>query len=512
MSLVLPPESRSLWDHEPHPSYDPLTERREADVVVVGAGLAGLTTAALLARSGATVLVLEGARIGAGTTGRTTAKISALQGTKYRTLEQAHNADVAGAYAAAQVAGLDLISARVAERSVDCRFERRPAATYTTAADQVATIEEEAAAATRAGLKATIDSTLDLPFAIAAAVTLPDQAQFDPTPYLYDLAAEVAGRPGCAIHEMTRVTKVGGDGKVVTDRCQVTAGTVVVTTLLPIADRGGFFARAEPKRSYSLAVRVDGPLPQTMVISTDEPTRSLRSAWLDDEQVVVLGGGGHVVGREQPTLPEYEKLAASAEDWFPGGSVVRRWSAHDYIPVDHLPMVGPLVPGRDRVLVATGFAKWGMTNATAAAMALADRVDGGDAHGSAAWRSLFDPARASLEGAKTFAQLNAGVAGRLLHDWVAPPPAQTENDLAVPSTRRQGLTPVGETHGEGEGRCAVSRVCTHLGGIVTWNDAETSWDCPLHGSRFGRCGAVLEGPAVKDLSEMPLSDGPTDGT
>jgi glycine/D-amino acid oxidase-like deaminating enzyme len=507
MPLVLPPESRSLWDHEPRPSYDPLTERREADVVVVGAGIAGLTTAVLLARTGATVVVLEGAHIGAGTTGRTTAKISTLQGTKYRTLEQAHDADVARSYATAQIAGLDWIATRVEERSVDCRFERRPAATYTTSVAETATIEEEAAAATRAGLAATTGTDLGLPFAVRAAVTVADQAQFDPTPYLWDLAAEVAALPGCAVHELTRVTKVGGDGTVTTERARVTAGTVVITTLLPIADRGVFFARAEPKRSYSLAVQVGGPLPQTMAISTDEPTRSLRSAWLEDEEVVVIGGGGHVVGRKQPTLPEYEALAASAAEWYGEAKVVRRWSAHDYVPVDHLPMVGPLVPKHDRVLVATGFEKWGMTNATAAAMALADRVAGGDGHGSAPWRATFDPARVSLEGAKTFAQLNAGVAARLVTDWVAPPPAVTESAVATPTTRRQGLTPVGESHGEGEGRCAVSRVCTHLGGIVQWNDAETSWDCPLHGSRFGRCGAVLEGPAVRDLTEMPISDG-----
>jgi Rieske Fe-S protein len=340
---------------------------------------------------------------------------------------------------------------------------------------------------------------------VKAAVSLADQAQFDPTPYLHDLAAELVERPGCAVHEMTRVTKVGGDGMVTTERCQITAGTVVITTLLPIADRGGFFSRAEPKRSYSLAVKVDGLLPTSMVISAEQPTRSMRSAWLDDEPVLVLGGGGHVVGRQQPTMPEYEALAASAAEWYPGSSVVRRWSAHDYVPVDHLPMVGPLVPKRDHVLVATGFEKWGMTNATAAAMALADRVAGGNSHGSERWRKVFDPGRVSLEAAKTFAQLNAGVAGRLLRDWVAPPPAETGTSVATPTTRRQGLTPVGESHGEGEGRCAVSRVCTHLGGIVQWNDAETSWDCPLHGSRFGRCGAVLEGPAVRDLAEMPVT-------
>jgi glycine/D-amino acid oxidase-like deaminating enzyme len=366
-------------------------------------------------------------------------------------------------------------------------------------------IEEEASAAVRAGLKATVEASLDLPFDVAAAATVADQAQFDPMPYLLDLAAELDAMPGCAVHELSRVTKVGGDGHVVTERCDVKAERVVLATLLPIADRGAFFARAEPRCSYSLALRVDGPLPQTMALSTDQPVRSLRSGWLDDEEVMVLGGGGHIVGRHQPTLSEYDDLAASAAAWFPGCSVARRWSAHDYVSIDHLPMVGPLLPRHDRVLVATGFGKWGMTNATAAAMALADRLAGGDANGSPRWRTAFDPARVSAEGAKTFLEVNAGVAGRLVKDWISPPaPTST---AAAPVTRRAGVIPVGETHGEGEGRCAVSRVCTHLGGIVAWNDAEASWDCPLHGSRFGRCGAVLEGPAVAPLKELPPADG-----
>lgn len=507
-SSSLPPESRSLWDHEPRPSYDPLVTSRDADVVVVGGGLAGLTTAAVLARGGASVVVLEGGRLGGGTSGNTTAKISALQGTKYRTIERSQGAEAAATYAAAQVAALGWITERVGSRDVDCRFERRPAAIYTSAADQVSMVEEEAAAAVRAGLPATTELPTDLPAEVRAAVVLADQAQFDPMPYMLDLAAEVAGTPGCAVHEMSRATKVGVDGAVTTERASVRGGRVVVATLLPIADRGFFFARAEPKRSYTIAVRVDGPVPRTMAISTEEPTRSLRSAWLDDEEVVVLGGGGHVVGRQSPTMPEYESLAETAAAWFPGSSIARRWSAHDYVPVDDLPMVGPLLPRADKVLVATGFSKWGMTNATAAALALADRIEGGDSHRSAPWRELFDPGRVSLTGAKSFVQVNAGVAGRLARDWVSPP--KPTSTLAPPTYRRKGLTPVAETHGEGEGRCAVSRVCTHLGGIVQWNDAESSWDCPLHGSRFGRCGAVLEAPAVSPLSEVPTQGAPQD--
>jgi hypothetical protein len=250
-----------------------------------------------------------------------------------------------------------------------------------------------------------------------------------------------------------------------------------VATLLPIVDRGLFFARAEPKASYTLAVDVDGELPRGMYLSASSPTRSLRTAWDGDREVLVVGGGGHTVGREAPTTPQYEELLAWAQQHFAVQDVTARWMAHDYVPADQLPWAGPASPMTPSVLVAGGFQKWGMTNGTAAAAVLADRILGRPDGPSSPWARVFDVVRPSLHGAKQAAQLNAGVAAEMAKAWVRPP--------SDAGGRRRRV------------------VCTHLGGVCRPNDAEGTWDCPLHGSRFEPDGTILSGPATRDLPRPP---------
>ncbi len=513
MPVDLPASSRSPW-FEPRPAEHPaLTGDERADAVVVGAGIAGLTTAALLTRAGMAVSVLEGSVIGRGTTGHTTAKITALQGVHLQQVEKAHGADAARRYTVAQLAALDFIAAEVEAQRIDCRFERRRAVTYTTDPGRAATVAAEGDAARRAGLAAVDTTDLDLPFPVAAGVVLPDQAQFDPLPYLRALAAEVAAAPGSHVHEQSRVTSVlsGGRRGVRTAAGRVEADHVIVATLLPITDQGGFFARCEPKRSYALTVSVDGALPDGMFLGADERTRTLRPVPRPDggDPLLLVGGGGHVVGRKTPTMDEYVELLDWARTHFRVAAVHHRWSAHDLSPVDELPYVGPVWSPLGGPLVATGFAKWGMTNGTAAALALADRVLERP-HGPAEeWAGLFDPARLSLQGAKTAVKLNAGVAGRMALDWARPGAASgVDGDPSTGGSRsgREGARPVGETVVDGR-PCRLSLVCTHLGGVVQWNDAERSWDCPLHGSRFSADGSVQDGPAIRPLKR--LDDGGT---
>ncbi len=487
----------SLWTQRDHPTYAPLVGDLETDVVVVGAGLAGLTTAALLARAGREVTVLEARSVGEGTSGRTTAKATALQGLRYRTIARHHGAEGARRYATAQVDALAWMDHQVRTSGIECAWERRPAVSYATTDEGLAEIQDEVAAATAAGLPVTFRRELELPYPITGAVELDDQVQFDPGPYLDALAAEVHGHPGGRVHEGSRVTAVRGRRRyeVVTEGGIVTADHVVVATLLPIVDRGLFFARAEPKSSYLVALRVGGPLPEGMYLSVDSPTRSLRTARDDEGELLLVGGEGHHTGERSPTSEAYRALEDWATERFPVQDVVSRWSAHDYVPADHLPWVGPSSPLTPGVLVATGFEKWGMTMGTAAAIALADSITGATEGPSAPWASLFDPGRHSGRGLLTAAKLNAQVAGRLASGWARPeaPPAPDGSGRRY----RSGLVPAGEAE-PGEGP-AVSTVCTHLGGVCAWNDGDRTWDCPLHGSRFEGDGTVVAGPATTPL-------------
>jgi glycine/D-amino acid oxidase-like deaminating enzyme len=495
----LPTTSSPLWAIEP-PSYPPLDGDREADVIVIGAGIAGLTAAVELVRAGKDVVVLEARSVGAGTSGRTTAKASALQGCRYRVLAELHGPEVARRYARSQIDGLAWMAERAAPVEA-AQFRRRAAVTYATTADGRSTIEEEVAAAAAAGQPVERDDA-DLPFPITAAIRLADQAQLDPGPYLAALAAEIDRAPNGVVHEGTRATGVRGHRTlhVPTDRGMVRARHVVVATLLPIIDRGLFFARAEPKSSYLVALRVDGPIPQDMCLSTDEPTRSLRTAVHLGDEVLLVGGAGHHTGRGKPTTPRYQELVDWAADHFPVTDVLARWSAHDYVPVDHLPWVGSASIASPNAFVATGFEKWGMTMGTAAGIALAERIAGRD-DVSGDWAGIFDPKRVAPRGLASAVRLNAQVAGRLASDWARPdaPPAPDGTGRRA----RAGVAPVGEPDADGP---RVSVVCTHLGGVCEWNDGDRTWDCPLHGSRFEADGTVLAGPATRPLHRLRRTD------
>ena len=486
-------------------SYPSLTGDIEVDVAVVGAGITGLSAAALLRQDGRRVAVVEAGRVASGVTGYTTAKVTALHGLIYDDLLSAFGEEGALQYADANLAAIAQVAAFADRYGIDCDLESRSAITYTTDPAMVDKVRAEVAAASRIGLRASFTTDTDLPYPVEAAIRLDDQAQFHPRRYCIGLAAALAGE-GVAVYERTRATSVDEDDdrcRVTTESGVVTAAQVLLATHLPFHDTGAFFARAHPVRSYALSARLEGPVPQGMYLSVDSPSRSVRPAWMNGEEVVVLGGESHKVGQDPDTRQRYADLEEWARQYFPVRSVDYRWSAQDFVSVDHVPFVGPVSPGSERVFVATGFKKWGMTNGTAAGIMLADRVAGREN----AWASLFDTNRVNpRQSIKELVKENANVAKRFVKDRLTTETSRSVDDLApgeaevlVVSGERVAVyrDEAGAVH-------AVSPVCTHMGCTVTWNTAETTWDCPCHGSRFGSDGAVIQGPAVKDLEPRPI--------
>jgi len=494
------------------------------DVAVVGAGLTGLATAVLLARAGTSVVVLEARYIGAGTTGHSTAKVSLLQGTRLSAIRERHGDDLLGQYVAGNRVGQEWLLTECVRHEV--AVQHRAAVTYAAGPQQLPATEKEHAAARAAGLPVEWRTAPALPFPAVAGTWLADQAQVDPVDVLAMLARE-AEAAGAVIRTRARVTDAHGkDGRVVTGRGSVTAGRVVLATGTPFADRGGFFARLEPQRSYSLALQVDEPTGLQMSITAGSPTRSVRSAPAPEGELVLVGGASHVVGRAESPRARVENLLTWAQRWFPAARPVARWSAQDYHPVDELPYVGPLLPRDSRVLVATGFSKWGMTNAVAAAHLITGHLTGELPEWDDAYRSW---SRHEMSGITEAVRLNAAVAAQMAGGYAramaTPEPTGTEETAApeegtrteepsedgpeappVPAPAegsgcvvRRGLHPVAVSTVDGVTR-TVSAVCPHLGGVLRWNDEEYSWDCPLHGSRFAADGELLEGPATKGLA------------
>ena len=502
---ALPGEPASIWlDTSRETDYPRLDGDVSVDVAVIGGGIAGLTTAATLAESGSDVALVEADRIVRGVTARTTAKITSQHGLVYSNLIETMGEEDARRYAEANQAAIDAIATRVREEGIDCDFERLPAYAYADAPGEEEAIREEVRAARRLDLPASYVESPPLPFETSGAIRFDDQAHFHPRAYLLSLAETIVAHGG-RVFEETRATDVT-DG----DPCEVTVGegrhrvradAVVVATHFPVVDRALYFARQYPKRSYVLAARLDGPQPDGMFYAPGDSYRSIHPHTVDGEAWLLVGGENHKTGQGGSTAERYHRLAQYVRSRFPVETIEYRWSTQDYVSVDRVPYVGRLGPGAEDVYVATGFGGWGMTGGTAAGLILSDLVRGRENP----WADAFDPTRVNVRAsARDFLETNADVAGRFASNWLAR--LRSENGVAFAPGEagivRTDEGPVavyrdrsGEVH-------ALSAVCSHMGCIVEWNDAERSWDCPCHGARYDYTGEVLVGPPDEGLTPV----------
>lgn len=357
---------------------------------------------------------------------------------------------------------------------------------------------------------------IGLPYPTFGALRLQNQAQFNPIDVLDSLARELRSLGGIVV-EGVRVTDVDtGDPTVVsTPGGAVTADNVLLATGIPILDRGLCFTKLAPERSYVAAFRVPGAgnsIPAGMYLSADSPTRSLRTATVGGEELLLVGGNGHPVGREPSTIKDVDDLDAWTRKHFPGAQRTHRWSAQDYQSANMVPFVGWLPRGGGKIFVATGYNKWGMTNAVAAALSLS--ADILDTDTDLPWAKVLHHRITGPADLATGTKFSAGVAAHLVKGWVGAEisgpnlgPESDHPDEGDGVVGHHAGRPVAVSTVDGI-TCKLSAVCPHLGGVLAWNDAERSWDCPLHGSRFRADGALLEGPATTDLKEVD-PDSPT---
>jgi glycine/D-amino acid oxidase-like deaminating enzyme/nitrite reductase/ring-hydroxylating ferredoxin subunit len=516
-------QSTSIWMCTATPTAPVLREDVEADVCVIGAGIAGLTTALLLGREGRSVVVLDQGRIGGGQTERTTAHLSNALDDRYVEIERLHGVEGSRLAAQSHTAAIDRIESIVADEGIDCDFQRLDGYLLFDESQPEDELARELDAAHRAGLadvqhmaRATFGQIHSGP-----CLRFPRQAQFHPLRYLTGVANAVL-RGGGRIFTDSHVDSISGreedspstrerfPAKVVTsDGWVVRAGAVVVATNTPVNDLLAVHTKQAACRSYVIAARVrPGTVPKALFWDTMDPYHYVRLATIAADsttgspgyEMIVVGGEDHKTGQSDDAELRYDRLEAWARERFATmGVVEERWSGQVMETVDGLAFLGRNPLDVDNVYIATGDSGMGMTHGTIAGMLITDLILGRENP----WATLYDPSRVTVGAAVRFAQEAANTAWQYT-GWLTP------GDVAAPgylqpgegAVLRDGLTKIAAYRDDHSMIHRMSAVCPHLGGIVTWNSSEHTWDCPCHGSRFDRYGAVLCGPAIGGLAPL----------
>ncbi|MFN2447644.1 MAG: FAD-dependent oxidoreductase [Vicinamibacterales bacterium] len=494
----------SLWMAtgalEPAPH---LAGNAHADVCVVGAGIAGLTTAYLLAKSGKNVIVIDDGVTGGGETGRTTAHLATALDDRYYELERLHGTENTRAAAHSHAAAIDQIERIVRDERIDCDFARVDGYLFVPPGDDLAQLDRELDATRRAGLT-DVERVARAPltsFDTGPALHFPRQGQFHVLRYVRGLA-EALERAGSRVYNNTRATKIEGGrtARVATAAGAITAEAVVVATNTPVNDLVAIHTKQAAYRTFVVAVRVArGSVPQILLWDTPDPYHYVRLQSGPDFDVLMVGGEDHKTGQED----DGERRFARLEEWtrrhFPqAGRVEYRWSGQVIEPVDGLALIGRNPLDRDNVYVATGDSGNGMTHGTIAGILLTDLIAGRENP----WASLYDPSRKTLGSLKEFAHENLNVAAQYA-DLVTPGEVDAVGRIAPGDGAiiRRGLSKVAVYRDEEGNIHERSAICPHLGCVVQWNSTEKTWDCPCHGSRFGIDGHVANGPAIGELQE-----------
>jgi glycine/D-amino acid oxidase-like deaminating enzyme/nitrite reductase/ring-hydroxylating ferredoxin subunit len=503
------------------PEQSPLAENISADVVIVGAGISGMTTGYLLAREGKSVVILDDGPIGGGMTQRTTAHLVNALDDRYYELERLHGERGARLAAGSHTAAIDRIEAIVKEEKIDCEFERLDGYLFVPPNDSKQQLEDELKAAHRAGLT-DIEAIARAPIAdfdTGRCLRFPRQAQFHPLKYLNGLAGAIK-RDGGRIYTGTHATKIEGghQARVETESGHVvTAGAVVVATNTPVNDRVAIHTKQAAYITYVIGARVPrGAVERALYWDTPDPYHYVRiesagggdkghegNEGEADHDILIVGGEDHKTGQADDANSRYARLESWTRQRWPMVEAIEfRWSGQVMEPVDGLAFIGRNPLDEENVFIVTGDSGNGMTHGTIAGILLTDLIQGRRNE----WEEIYDPSRKTLKALPEFARENLNVAAQYA-DLVTPGDIDSTDEIKPDDGAiiRRGLSKVAAYRDEAGTLHERWAVCPHLGCIVDWNSKEKTWDCPCHGSRFDAHGKVFQGPANGDLATVDES-------
>lgn len=477
---------KSLWSEScKFRKREALNKDIKTDVLVIGAGIAGILTAYMLKQKGREVVVIDAAEIASGNTKNTTAKITSQHDLIYSKLITEFGEEKARQYAKANELAIKKYKEVIEDRRIECDFEEKPAYVYSL--NEVEVLKEEAEAAKKLGIDAEFVQKANLPFKIKGALKFNNQAQFNPLKFLKDISNELV------IYENTRALEIK-ENLVVTSGGNITAKNIVVATHYPIMNAPGYyFMKMHQERSYVLALentnKIDG-----MYIDLNKEGYSFRTY----NNLLLLGGISHRTG-ENEEGGSYDELRKVAKRLYPKAKEKYHWSAQDCMTIDGIPYIGRYSSETPNIYVATGFNKWGMTSSMVSAMIISDMI----LEKENDFSEIFSPRRFDLS-----LSIN-----NIANDLIETAKNFIAQKVYIPSSEiehiKNGHGGIIEYNGEKVGvyknkegkEFFVSTKCTHLGCQLSWNADELTWDCPCHGSRFDYKGRLIGSPATKDLVE-----------
>ncbi|HFK8301495.1 FAD-dependent oxidoreductase [Clostridium perfringens] len=457
----------------------------KTDVLVIGAGIAGVLTAYMLKQKGRDVVLIDAAEIASGNTKNTTAKITSQHDLIYSKLIAEFGEEKARQYAKANELAIKKYKEIIEDKRIECDFEEKPAYVYSL--NEVDVLKEEVEAAKNLGIDAEFVQEANLPFKINGAVKFNNQAQFNPLKFLKGISNELV------IYENTRALEIK-ENLVVTSGGNITANNIVVATHYPIMNAPGYyFMKMHQERSYVLALEntseIDG-----MYIDLNKEGYSFRTY----NNLLLLGGISHRTG-ENEEGGSYDELRKVAKRLYPKAKEKYYWSAQDCMTIDGIPYIGRYSSETPNIYVATGFNKWGMTSSMVSAMIISDMI----LEKENDFSEIFSPRRFDLS-----LSIN-----NIANDLIETAKNFIAQKVYIPSSEiehiKNGHGGIIEYNGEKVGvyknkegkEFFVSTKCTHLGCQLSWNSDELTWDCPCHGSRFDYKGRLIGSPATKDLVE-----------
>ncbi len=512
-------QHESVWSTTTRrPRMPRLTENVQADIAIVGAGIAGLSCGYMLTKAGKSVVILDDGPIAGGMTEVTTAHLSNAIDDRYFEIERMHGLKGAQLAAESHTAAIERIQLVSKAEKIRCDFSRLNGYLMLSPTEKEELLDRERAAAHRAGLT-DVQKIERAPFSFDSGPCLcfPNQGQFHPLKYLSGLAKAIV-RDGGRIFTKSHVDQLDGgkSARLKIGKHEVTAGSVIVATNTPINDLLAIHTKQAPYLTYAIGVRVPaGSIPTALLWDTGPVSKEGRSAPYhyvrlqkirgdSAQELMIVGGEDHKTGQADDTQERHQRLHAWALERFPMiGEIEFAWSGQVMESIDGLAFIGRNPMDEANVYVVTGDSGMGMTHGTIAGMLLTDLIMGRENP----WATVYDPSRKTLSAIGEFASEAVNMALQYT-DWVTGGDVGSPDEISNDSGAliRRGMSKIAAYRDESGVLHERSAVCGHLGCIVRWNPTEKTWDCPCHGSRFNKLGKVLNGPANSDLSAVEKSE------